>query len=174
MTFVCAKWLLAPSIQAKKSPSTADLVIGSSTDQEQVNRRQWHSRALLANAVFSTRRIFTACPLNSNFPLQLSPPSARHTRISINQHYQNACRGRGGRNGLCRMSSAPICQQGYWIPCLASPGCSSLPPLAVTQTLLSLDLLPSPWDLPLNYASFALPRVYLPKGSMWPVVCILV
>lgn len=114
-------------------------------------------------------------------PTEQQLPSAAVTSFSKTheeqhqwQHYQNACRGRGGRNGLCRMSSAPICQQGYWIPCLASPGCSSLPPLAVTQTLLSLDLLPSPWDLPLNYASFALPRVYLPKGSMWPVVCILV
>lgn len=173
MTFVCAKWLLAPSIQAKKSPSTADLVIGSSTDQ--VNRRQWHSRALLANAVFSTRRIFTACPLNSNFPLQLSPPSARHTRSSINDSITKMLAGEEEEG----MVSA-----GWAVHQYASRDTGSLALLLLAAVpfphwlwLKPFSLLiysPPPWDLPLNYASFALPRVYLPKGSMWPVVCILV
>lgn len=142
--------------------------------QEQVNRRQWHSRALLANAVFFTR-IFTACPLYSNFPLQLSPPSAKHTRSRVNDSTTKMLEGEEKEEGMV--------SAGWAVHQYASRDTGSLALLLLAAAPfphwlrlkpLSLDLLPSPWDLPLNYASFALPRVYLPKGSMWPMVCILV
>lgn len=76
-------------------------------------------------------------------PTEQQLPSAAVTSFSKTpkeqsqwQHYQNAWRGRGGgRNGLCRMSSAPRCQQGHWIPCLASPGCSSPSPTGCDSNL---------------------------------------
>lgn len=150
-----------PSRQ-KKSPSTADLVIGSSTEQNMVLRSkstEGSDTAELYWQVFHQKDIYC-------FPTEQHLPSAAVTSFSKThkeqsqwQHFQNAWRGRGGgRNGLCRLSSAPVCQQGYWIPCLASPGCSSLPPLAATQTLLS-------WSTPLLLRfAFELCKLCTPQG----------
>lgn len=180
MTFVCAKWLLAPSIQAKKEPFHSrpcdwEFHRSKPSAQEQVNRRQQHSKALLVNTASSTRKIFTACLLNSNFPLQLSPPSTRHTRSRVNHSATKMLGGEEQEEGTV--------SAGWAVPQYASRDTGSLALLLLAAVPFphwlwlkpfSLDVLPSPWDLPLNYASFALPRVYLPKGSMWPMVCILV
>lgn len=104
--------------------------------QEQVNRRQTQQSSAGKCRAFHQKSIY-CLPTEQQLPSAAATSfSKTHKELSQWQSSQKAWRGRGGgRNGLCRMSSAPIFQQGYWIPCLASSGCSSLPPLAATQTL---------------------------------------
>lgn len=124
---------------------------------------------------FSTRRIFTAFPLNSTFPLQLSPPSARHTRSRVNDSTSKMPGEEEEEEGMVSAGWAVHQYASRVTGSLALLLLAAAPfPHWLRLKPFSLDLHPSSWDLPLNYASFALPRVFLPKGSMWPMVSILV
>lgn len=181
MTFVCAKLLLAPSIQAKKkSPSTADLVIGSSTDQNVVLRSKSTEGSDTGELCWQMQR----------FPPAGCLLLAHWTATSLCSCHLLQQDTQGAES----MTALPKClerkrRRKEWS--LQDEQCTKMPagtpdPLPCFSWLqfpfphwlrlkpFSLDLLPSLWDLPLNYASFALPRVFLPKGSMWPMVSILV
>lgn len=166
MAFVCAKLLLAPSIQAKKKEPfhsrSCDWEFHRSKRgaQEQVNRRQWHRRALLANAAFSTSRMFTACPLNSNFPLQLSPPSARHPRSRVNDSTTKMPGEEEEEEGIVSAGWAvhQDASRDTGSLALLLLAAVPLPPLAVTQTFLSWST-----PLPLRFA-FELCKLCTPQG----------